>query len=154
MKILAGCELYSRNPMVAPARIKDIVWISRRPSITERHAMTTRIIAEIPPARPSSPSIRFTALVIPIIHTKVTIKDTSPISMEIPIGRRITSSETFPTVIKTMAAATSNASLYFGFRLTISSIKPPMNMIVPPIRIPLMVISVFIKTAMHTTKDI
>ena len=28
MKILAGCELYSRNPMVAPARIKDIVWIS------------------------------------------------------------------------------------------------------------------------------
>ena len=81
IKILAGCQLYIRKPKVAPAKIKAIVWMSHLLSTTDKQAMIIKIIVDIPPARPSNPSIRLTALVIPIIQISVTSTEISPISI-------------------------------------------------------------------------
>ena len=48
---------------------------SSRPAQTESTNMVMLAMAEMPAARPSRPSMRFTALVIPTIHSTVTGTD-------------------------------------------------------------------------------
>ena len=67
-------------------------------------AMVNNTIVVTPPANPSKPSIKLIALVIPMTHTKVMMKEIKPISIEILRGRRMVSSSTPPTLIKTIVA--------------------------------------------------
>ena len=66
---LAGCELYTRNPTKAPTNTKQNTAISSFPAVqTEPHEIipkAKKAIAERPPARPSKPSVMFTALLLP-----------------------------------------------------------------------------------------
>ena len=59
----------------------------------------------MPPHRPSNPSIRLTALVMPVIQKNVTMKETTPMLIVMPSGSRMTSSVT-PEAISTIAATT------------------------------------------------
>ena len=72
MNIFAGFLLYGMKPRHAPASAA----ITMATCCSEtRMAMTSIVIAlmvETPLARPSSPSMRFTAFVTPTIHSTVT----------------------------------------------------------------------------------
>ena len=67
MKIFAGCKLNIKNPKHAPHKLNPKTAISYFPyfiAITERQAI---IIIDILLARPSIPSVKLTALVVPSI---------------------------------------------------------------------------------------
>ena len=64
----AGCELKTKNPNIAPTNIKQNIPISWFPeSQLEPNTIipnAAKAIIESPPASPSNPSVRFTALLL------------------------------------------------------------------------------------------
>ena len=77
MNILAGFKLYGKNPTNAP--ISDVIKIIETtgdPLNANTISIETHEIIEIPDDRPSSPSIKLIAFVIPTIQPIVTIVET------------------------------------------------------------------------------
>ena len=68
MKIFAGLKLYRKNPTVAPASARDIHAKSVWPSCNVMAQTAIQAMKEIPAAKPSRPSIRFTIFVNPTIQ--------------------------------------------------------------------------------------
>src|SRR3989442_15145810 len=64
----AGCALNQANPAHAPATAAATAAISGRPSFTATAAYAPEAIATVPAARPSSPSVRLTALANPTTY--------------------------------------------------------------------------------------
>ena len=93
IKILAGWALQAKKPNVPDARIKAILNKSKRLSIIAIEPMTTSTITLMPPAKPSNPSIKLTALVIPATQIIVKTNEIIPVSICIPKGKRIISTE-------------------------------------------------------------
>ena len=114
--------------------------------------ITTKITTLIPPHKPSNPSIKLTALVIPTIHMIVNTIERAIESIVIPKGKRKTSTPT-PKATKMKAAHTSNASFTKGFISIRSSIKPAKNIKLPPKIIPLTAISAFTNKAIDMIKE-
>ncbi len=75
MKVFAGEKLYGRNPMQPPATAQNATHTGIMPSlipwIYATYARDSAIMAVLPAASPSRPSMRFTALVMPTIHNTV-----------------------------------------------------------------------------------
>ena len=65
MKMSAGCELNQRKPMQAPASAPANRAGSSTPARKAMAAMTSMTTMTVPAAKPSSPSVRFTALQSP-----------------------------------------------------------------------------------------
>ena len=96
-------------------------------------------MVETPTARPSSPSIRFTLLVMPTIQSMVTGTARAP-SMSASfslnmLGLRNTSMTT-PWATATMAAATCTASFIQALRETTSSMAPQATISTAPSSMP------------------
>ncbi len=89
IKILAGLKLKYKNASIAPARAKAINEPLLSPLIIRKAPNTTRLMKPNPPARPSMPSIRLNALVIPTMAIIVKVycesKGNSPIP-KIPLN--------------------------------------------------------------------
>ena len=68
IKIRAGLKLKNKNPDKLPVKASIITASTTLPPANASTAITVQAIAPIPAASPSSPSIRFTALVILIIQ--------------------------------------------------------------------------------------
>ena len=81
MNVLAGEKLYGRNPRHPPATATRAMQTGIDPILAPcMYAIYARerdIIATDPAARPSSPSIRFTALVMPTIQ-RIVIRYATP----------------------------------------------------------------------------
>jgi len=71
IKIRAGLKLKNRNPDKLPKRASITTAINGRPLLNEKIAITAQVIAEMPAARPSRPSIMFTAFVMVTIQKMV-----------------------------------------------------------------------------------
>ena len=71
MNIFAGFLLYGMKPRHAPT--SDAIMTAMPPSETSSAitSIVSALIVETPQARPSRPSIRLTALVMPTIHKTV-----------------------------------------------------------------------------------
>ena len=78
-KIEAGWKLCIKNPEAEPASNNDNAAISGLPKCKLFKEIVTNTIIEIPAHKPSNPSIKFNAFVIPIIQPYVIIiqNDTS-----------------------------------------------------------------------------
>ena len=76
INVLAGLKLNGKNPIIPPrsATTKRIA-SSLAPFNIKTTVNDKAEIAETPPARPSKPSIKLSALVTPIIQKKVRITD-------------------------------------------------------------------------------
>ena len=70
-KILAGRKFQRRKPSRLPTRATLTASTPRWPRNEALTATATVVISAIPAASPSSPSMRFTALVMPTIHSTV-----------------------------------------------------------------------------------
>ena len=85
MNVFAGEKLYGRKPMHPPATATRAMQTGIEPILAPcMYAMYARqsdMMATDPAARPSRPSIRLTALVIPTIHSTVMIYPTPALSM-------------------------------------------------------------------------
>jgi hypothetical protein len=73
MNMEAGLKLYRRKPRTAPEKAPNSMAMRYSPFKTERITNTTEVKKVTPAARPSRPSIRFTAL-IKSINQKTVIK--------------------------------------------------------------------------------
>ena len=71
MKILAGFRLKGIKPRQAPVRAARIRATFGSDTKRATTSMVRELMADTPTASPSSPSIRFTALVQPTIHSTV-----------------------------------------------------------------------------------
>jgi len=71
MKTLAGLKLRNRKPMRLPSMASMNTATTGCPTEKAKAASTAQVIREMPAAKPSSPSMRFTALVIPTIQSMV-----------------------------------------------------------------------------------
>src|SRR3972149_2503170 len=78
INILAGLKLKNKKPVNAPKRDNIIIVIIAGPNNRESTAITPQVAAHIPAARPSKPSIRFIALVIPTIQRIVRGQENQP----------------------------------------------------------------------------
>ena len=96
------------KPRQAPVRAARITDTTGSATSRETISMEVELMAATPTARPSSPSIRFMALVQPTIHRIVSGTDRKPISMVVSsaktLGLEITSN-TRPERTATMAAS-------------------------------------------------
>ena len=72
---LAGFELYTRKPIILPISIKQKIPISLLPSIHQLpiaiKPKAKKAIADNPPAKPSNPSVKLTALEDPTNKNKM-----------------------------------------------------------------------------------
>ena len=72
--VLAGLKLNGKNPTIPPARaVINIIDNIDEPFVANIINSDIQDISEIPEDKPSSPSIRLIALVIPTIHPIVSI---------------------------------------------------------------------------------
>ena len=78
INILAGLKLKNKKPVKAPKRESIMIVITGRPRYKVSIAITPQAAAQIPAARPSRPSMKFTALVIPIIQKIVSGQENHP----------------------------------------------------------------------------
>src|SRR5207245_8854220 len=87
MKTEAGCVLNQANPAHAPATAAASAATSGRPSFTATAAYAPEAIATVPAARPSSPSVRLTALANPRTYRMTNIAYVHPSCTAPPPGR-------------------------------------------------------------------
>ena len=84
INILAGCVLYIRNPIKLPTSIKLNIPISSNPTINDIKLKAINAIADNPPAKPSNPSVKFTAFDAPTNTNKINYPYNQPNSISIP----------------------------------------------------------------------
>src|SRR5574344_2025452 len=70
---LAGYPLNIRKPASVPTNIKQNIPISSCPISSDIKANATNDIADRPPAKPSNPSVKLTALLNPTSNNKINI---------------------------------------------------------------------------------
>lgn len=79
IKVFAGLKLYGKNPSVEPTSTAVITIASKLAEVVIKIiSSAVAEIADIPAASPSNPSIKFIALVIPIIQSNVIGKSSHP----------------------------------------------------------------------------
>ena len=71
MKTVAGCVLNRRNPKMEPASANATSPMTTSSPCQARYPMQAKMSRQMPPASPSSPSERLTALVTPTIASTV-----------------------------------------------------------------------------------
>lgn len=93
IKIFAGLKLYAKNASIEPAKMNAIKALIGFAGVvaTATIAKVTEFTVITEPASPSTPSIKFTALQIPTIHSKVIGYDNQPNSKTPPNGFTIVS---------------------------------------------------------------
>ena len=115
------------------------------------------LMAEMPTARPSRPSMRLTALVQAMIHIMVNGMDSQPSGMVASPSRKPgfeMTSKTMPQRIATRAARNCPPSLIQGFRQRISSSAPMTAMITAPRSRPITCMDMLTKSRTDSTKPV
>jgi hypothetical protein len=127
IKIRAGLKLKNKNPDKLPVKASIITASTRSPQTNANTAITVQAIAQIPAASPSRPSIRFTALVMLIIHRIVNGKENSP-NRSVNRFAKFNDSIRAPAKHINPAAAICARSLYLTLTPRTSSTKPTRKM--------------------------
>ena len=76
--------MYIKNPIKHPTSTKQKIPISSKPTDNEMSAKAINAIADNPPAKPSKPSVKFTALLAPTRINKIASPYNQPNSISIP----------------------------------------------------------------------
>ena len=100
MKIDAGGQLCARKPHIAPNTATATTAVRRCPWSAAMTAMPSAAKAAMPPARPSRPSIRFTELTMPTIHSTVMGTAATPRSTCPRAGRATASTRIPPSAMR------------------------------------------------------
>ena len=143
------------KPTQAPitaARISETVGSA---TYSDTTSMVRLLMVETPTARPSSPSIRLTALVQATIHSMVTGIESQVVFRKVvpPVGVKLEmASTTMPKRIAIPAASICPASLIQALSVTISSSAPMTAMTIVPRSRPMTCVDISTNSSSDRTK--
>ena len=131
MKIDAGGRLCARKPHAAPNTATATTAVMTCPWSRAMTAIPPAVKAAMPPARPSRPSIRFTELTMPTIHSTVTGTAATP-SCTWPRTGRAMESTRMPASAVRVAITICSSSLVRARNGTKSSNSPTAKISAAP----------------------
>ena len=137
INVLAGLKLYGKNPISPPSNATVSIYTEGVAPFNIKIINIENVeIAETQVASPSSPSIKLSAFVTPIIQQKVIIIDTISFNPYIYKNGTLKKKIVIPLAITQIAATACPNNFIQGFNPNASSKKPVDAIIATPIKNP------------------